>query len=112
MKNLEITNLLDFYGNLLTDKMRNIMELYYMDDLSLAEISEDTGFTRQGVRDYIVRGEKELIRLEASLNLYKKFKNVSENLGNIKSMLSPGKALTEEEHQRLIKLIESVETIL
>ncbi len=47
-KNLEISYLLDFYGDVLTDKQRDVMEQYYNDDLSLAEIAENFGITRQG----------------------------------------------------------------
>ena len=52
-KNLEIALLFDFYGEMLTDKQRDVVELYYNDDLSLSEIAENEGITRQGVRDSI-----------------------------------------------------------
>lgn len=63
-KNLEISNLLDFYGDVLTEKQRDVLEQYYNDDLSLAEIAENFGITRQGVRDAIKRGEGILLELE------------------------------------------------
>lgn len=63
-KNLELSYLLDFYGDVLTDKQRDVMEQYYNDDLSLAEIAENFGITRQGVRDAIKRGEAILLELE------------------------------------------------
>ena len=47
--NVEITILLDFYGDMLTAKQRDFINLYYNDDLSLAEIAENEGITRQGV---------------------------------------------------------------
>ena len=50
-KNLEITVLYDFYGDLLTEKQQEVIELYYNEDLSLAEIAALSGITRQGVRD-------------------------------------------------------------
>ena len=56
-KNLEISFLLDFYGDMLTDKQRDVVELYYNEDLSLAEIAAHSGITRQGVRDSIKRAE-------------------------------------------------------
>ena len=56
-KNLEISYLLDFYGDVLTEKQRDVMEQYYNDDLSLSEIADNFGITRQGVRDAIKRGE-------------------------------------------------------
>ena len=56
-KNLAISDLLDLYGPMLTDKQRDVIELYYNQDLSLAEIAEHEQITRQGVRDNIKRGE-------------------------------------------------------
>ena len=61
-KNLEISFLLDFYGDMLTDKQRDVVELYYNEDLSLAEIAAHSGITRQGVRDSIKRAEGQLLR--------------------------------------------------
>ena len=50
--------LYDFYGDLLTPRQKEFYDLYYNDDLSLAEIAENYDITRQGVRDIIVRAEK------------------------------------------------------
>ena len=63
-KDLHITFLLDFYGDMLTDKQREVVECYYNEDLSLAEIAEEKGITRQGVRDAIKRAEQQLIEME------------------------------------------------
>ena len=52
-KDLGFSILLDYYGMVLTEKQRNILTEYYNDDLSLAEIAENYGITRQGVRDAI-----------------------------------------------------------
>lgn len=57
MKNLDISVLLDFYGDMLTEKQREVIGFYYNEDLSLSEIGEFEGITRQGVRDSIKRGE-------------------------------------------------------
>lgn len=56
-KNLEIAVLLDLYGDMLTEKQRDFLGYYYNDDLSLSEIAENEGITRQGVRDAIKRAE-------------------------------------------------------
>ena len=69
MKNLEISYLMDFYGNLLKDKQRDIMQLYYQEDLSLAEIAAEVGITRQGVRDAIKRAETQLQDMESRLGM-------------------------------------------
>ena len=50
------TMLFDFYGELLTDKQREYFDLHYNEDLSLAEIAQSEGITRQGVWDIILRG--------------------------------------------------------
>ena len=68
-KNLEIALLCDFYGELLTEKQRDCIVLYYDQDLSLGEIAENTGITRQGVRDSIKRGEATLLEMEGALGL-------------------------------------------
>ncbi|MCL2813931.1 MAG: DNA-binding protein [Oscillospiraceae bacterium] len=72
-KNYKISYLLDFYGNILTDKQKDAIDLYYNEDLSLAEISEHVGITRQGVRDAIKRGEEILEEMEEKLGFAEKF---------------------------------------
>ena len=54
-KNLKVALLLDYYSAMLTDKQRDLIDLYYNEDLSLAEIAEHESITRQGVRDGIKR---------------------------------------------------------
>ena len=56
-KDLNIALLFDFYGEMLTEKQKDVIDLYYNEDLSLAEIAEHEGISRQGVRDNIKRGE-------------------------------------------------------
>jgi len=68
-KNLEIGYLLDFYGDILPERRRDIMDLYYNDDLSLSEIAEQMGITRQAVRDSIKKTEQELFFYEEKLGL-------------------------------------------
>ena len=63
-KNMEISFLLDFYGDMLTEKQRSMVDYYYNEDLSLAEIAENEGITRQGVRDSIKRAEVQLLEME------------------------------------------------
>lgn len=109
MKNLEISYLMDFYGNLLKDKQRDIMQLYYQEDLSLAEIAAEVGITRQGVRDNIVRAEKELLHFETALGLWEKFSRITENLSAIRDMVHPGVCLTEEQYKQVTDLIDEVE---
>ncbi len=63
-KDLEMGYLLDFYGEVLTEKQREMLRQYYNDDLSLSEIGENFGITRQGARDAIKHGENALKELE------------------------------------------------
>ena len=73
-KNIEVSLLLDFYGELLKPSCRQMAELYYNDDLSLAEVAAETGITRQGVRDRIKRGEKQLFEFEQKLGLTERYR--------------------------------------
>lgn len=79
-KDLRITFLLDFYGDMLTDKQREVVEAYYNEDLSLAEIASEKGITRQGVRDAIKRAEQQLVDMEERLGLARRFKEVQDAL--------------------------------
>ncbi len=75
-KNIKMSMLLDMYGNLLTAKQLDTLDLYYNQNLSLSEIAEDAGITRQGVRKILVDGEKNLLDYESKLGfLEKKLKN-------------------------------------
>ena len=82
-KNLEISFLLDFYGDMLTDKQRDVVELYYNEDLSLAEIAAHSGITRQGVRDSIKRAESQLLEYEERLHLAARFRRIESVLTSI-----------------------------
>lgn len=70
---LEISLLYDFYGELLTEKQKNIFELYYQNDLSLGEIGEQLKISRQGVYDTLKRSESILSQYEEKLKLVEKF---------------------------------------
>ncbi len=78
-KNLAIGYLLDFYGNLLSERRRDIMDLYYNDDLSLAEIAEEFGITRQAVRDSIKKTEAELFFYEEKLGLSRRLTDMEQH---------------------------------
>ena len=80
MKNqtYRMTMLLDFYGEILTQRQREFFDLYYNEDLSLAEIAENYGISRQGVRDAIVRAETAMEELEDKTGLLKRFMRLRE----------------------------------
>ncbi len=73
-KNMQLSLLLDFYGELLPTTQRDMMDLYYNEDLSLAEIAEQIGITRQGVRDSVRRAEDTLAMYEDKLGMAKRQK--------------------------------------
>ena len=66
---MRLGRLFDIYGSLLTDKQRQCLGLYFYDDLSLSEISEELGVSRQAVHDLLKRVEQLLERYEASLKV-------------------------------------------
>ncbi|MED9970208.1 MAG: YlxM family DNA-binding protein [Ruminococcus sp.] len=82
-KNIEVSLLLDFYGQLLPESGRQMTDLYYNDDLSLAEIAEQCGITRQGVRDKIKRCEIRLFSFEEKLGLLSRFQQLEQGLERI-----------------------------
>ena len=77
MEREEITYLFDIYGSLLTENMQNCIDLYYNEDYSLSEIAENLKITRQGVRDTIQRGIKQLKRYDEVLNLHEHYTELS-----------------------------------
>ena len=72
-KNLAISDLLDEYAAVLTSRHRELLDAYYNQDLSLAEIAAEVGISRQGVRDGIKKAERELFSLEENLHLVQRF---------------------------------------
>lgn len=98
-KNLKVAELLDIYGNLLNEKQRTSLEYYYYDDLSLSEIAENIGVSRQGVRDVIKRAEHFLFFAEEELKLLKKREVFNEVLDGLKN-----KELPKEVKELVLKL--------
>ncbi|HHZ06630.1 MAG TPA: YlxM family DNA-binding protein [Clostridiales bacterium] len=85
-KKLMVSLLLDFYGSLLSQKQREIMDFYYNDDLSLSEVADNIGITRQGVHDTVKRTETALYEMEEKLGLYKRFELVEKQLSAIENL--------------------------
>ena len=83
-KDLRIGLLCDFYGRLLTPKQYEALSYYYDDDLSLSEIADQEGITRQGVRDSIKKGEALLLEMEEKLGLCEKFSKMESGLREIR----------------------------
>ncbi|MBD7983503.1 putative DNA-binding protein [Sporosarcina sp. Sa2YVA2] len=87
-KTTRINFLYDFYQTLLTEKQRTYMQLYYLDDLSLGEIAEEYGVSRQAVYDNVRRTEAMLEDYELKLNLFSKFRNRMEIVEELEELFS------------------------
>ena len=106
-KNLNIGFLLDFYGDVLTEKRRDVLDFYYNNDMSLSEIAEEMGVSRQGVRELIKKAEEELLFYEEKLGLAKKFESAQKH-ANLALRLCESGADTDEIEKEIKLLLESV----
>lgn len=86
-KILEQALLYDFYGELLTTHQKEVYEQFILDDLSLSEIAESAGISRQGVHDLIRRCQRVLEGYENKLHLVERFLSVKEKVGEIGEIL-------------------------
>ncbi len=86
-KNVHIGLLFEFYRNMLTERQLECVDLHYNEDLSLSEISEHLGITRQGVRDNIMRAEKTMYDTEQRLGLVSRFLGIKEKLEKIDDII-------------------------
>lgn len=111
----ETSLLYDFYGQLLTERKRQVMELYHEENCSLSEIAEDFGISRAAVHDSLKSAEKSLREYEEKLGLVKRFVRSSEAIGKIDQMIA---TLSEkyvdntdlvEELDKIKKVIDSME---
>lgn len=100
-KDLSLSLIYDVYSPLLSDKKREVFEKYYLDDLSLAEISDETGTSRQAVRDLIARTQNQLIEYEDALGLISKRKK-------IEAYLDEAEKLPEDERKKIYMKIKEL----
>lgn len=87
-KDLSIAVLMDFYGGMLTDKRYDVLDMYYNQDMSLAEIAAELDISRQGVRDAIKHGERQLAELEEKLGLARRFADIQKRIRRINEILA------------------------
>ena len=80
---IQTSLLYDFYGSLLTDRQREVMELYYGENLSLSEIAAEFSISRQGVHDALKNAGRALHEYEQKLGLVDKFQQSREAIGDI-----------------------------
>ena len=107
MKSFEDSLLLDFDGNLLTDKMRATLDMYLNDDLSLAEIAEEEEISRQGVHDKVKRALAQLKDYEDKLGLVKRFLEQKESVSEAIALIDNKKY--EDARKVLSKLSEEID---
>lgn len=91
-KTTRINFLFDFYQALLTEKQQKYMNMYYLEDLSLSEISELLSVSRQAVYDNIKRTEAMLESYEEKLHLYDKFRQRSEMIHKLEEIIESPEA--------------------
>lgn len=104
-KNLEISLLFDFYGQMLTDTQQEAVNLYYNDDLSLKETADILSMSRQGVRDALERAKKSLYSFEENLGLCKRFSKTQQGLEQIIKNAEQLVALSSDEQYDLVQQI-------
>lgn len=87
-KNVQISILCEIYGKLLTEKQYKALDDYYNNDMSLAEIAENTNISRQAVRDLIKKGEVKLFEYEKILNIMRKTQENEKTLQLVLTQIS------------------------
>lgn len=109
-KDMKIGMLIDFYGQLLTDKQLDALDMYYNQDLSLAEIAAENSISRQGARDFIKKGEKQLNEYEEKLGLVKRFNDITKQISEMNGIIDelPYSAETERLKEISRKLSEEI----
>lgn len=105
-----MTMLFDFYGEILTERQKEFFDLYYNEDLSLAEIAENAGISRQGVRDVIVRAEAAMQALEDRTGIIRRFESQRNRADAILAAAGELKAINQGRYKDA-KLAELAERI-
>ena len=105
-KKVEVSMLLQIYGELLTEKQYRVIDYYYNEDLSLSEIAENEEITRQGVRDIIKKGEKKLFEYEEKLLFMKKTINQENLVQHI--LVNLNKIQKDSSDQKVTNILEEV----
>ena len=100
---MRLGRLFDIYGGLLTEKQRTCLGLYFYDDLSLSEISEELGVSRQAVHDLLKRVEQILERYETTLGVLAKEEALHEELHHVVRLLAPCDREKNDEAARILE---------
>ena len=108
---LQMTMLFDFFGDLLTAKQREYFDLYHNEDLSLSEIAEMAGISRQGVYDIISRSEKTLEEFEEKTGVLRRWSKARQDLEEAEALACRLKELSGDNSQSA-KLAQELVEIL
>lgn len=108
---LLMTMMFDFFGDLLTIKQREYFDLYHNEDLSLAEIAEKAGISRQGVYDIIARAENSLKEMEKKTGVVQRWLNMQTELQQAEMIARQLLSLSEKEEKYAILTQELIHTL-
>lgn len=103
---ITVSRLLEFYGELITEKQATALNMYHNMDLSLAEVAENMEITRQGARDLIKKGEAHLMEFETTLGMIKRFDGILAITDKLKFMSE------KAEDKELISMAQQITDIL
>ena len=109
-KSLEIGYLLDFYGELLNERRRTVLDMYYNEDMSLSEIADALGITRQGARDLIKKAGVELLLLEEKLGMAEKFRLLCDCADRAENIIN--EEASDNSKYALLKIISELRQII
>lgn len=114
-KTLRDSLLMDFYGELLPKRQKDVIKLYFEEDFSLSEIAEEFGITRQGVHDALKKGQQSLAEYEKCLGLIQRFQDQRKKIRDLHKELEniiankQGHGSLEDNLKKIKELIEDFE---
>lgn len=109
-KNVEIGILYEYYGGLLTETQSESIEKYYLEDLSITEIADMMGVSKQSISENLKRSERTLLNFEENLGLYKKMISLSELIDILDKNLIED--LDDDKYSKYLKLIYEIKSKL
>ncbi len=107
---VELSLLFDFYGEMLGEHKKKIFEDYVLNDLSLAEIADEEGISRQGVHDIVKRCTKQLKEYEATLHLVEKFQQMKKKLTEASELLTI--EVQKDNNETMLKAKSIIEEVM
>jgi len=109
-ESLEIQQLFDCYGVTLSDRKRDVIDLYYNEDLSLSEIAENIHISRQGVSELLCKAKEELFTIESQMHLLEKKRQAAAALSSAESLLDG--PMNDGVREQLLSVLTVIRTLL